>query len=199
MRRVHLILIIVVSLLILLSVLIFTLAQVSLLQQIAAIFLGFLGGMAAIAEIVGLFDRFGVPDAVFPAESKYIKREQSPFETTVAIWGPTASGKSWLIRAFAQAVKQKYNGNYLGLQFKLTKVGTDFPDSDITLNVPATGWIDYFSFRFERALVHKSENKQNPSIGDGTLCNRAAIRHAQLGHSVERQTADQGLCRLRFQ
>ena len=122
MRRVHLILVIVVSVLILLSVVIFTLAQVTLLQQIAAIFLSFLSGMAAIAEVVGLFDRLGVPDTVFPVEPKYIKKEQSPFETKVAIWGPTGSGKSWLIRSFARTIRQKYNGNYLGLQYKLTNL-----------------------------------------------------------------------------
>ncbi|NOH03045.1 MAG: DMT family transporter [Chloroflexi bacterium] len=49
------------------------------------------------------------------------------------------------------------------------------------------------------ALVHKSKNRRISSIWKPDLGNRAAFRHTEMGHFIECQTADQGLCRLGFQ
>lgn len=119
MRRVHLILLLVVSGVIILASIITTFSQATLLQQTAAIFLSFLGGMAAIAEIIGLFDRLGIPETVIPPESKFILRDKSPCETTVAIWGPVGAGKTWLINALANTINTKYQKGYSGLRYDL--------------------------------------------------------------------------------
>ena len=54
-------------------------------------------------------------------------------------------------------------------------------------------------FTTERALVHKSKSRHNPSIGSYRLGNFVALRHTQMGHSIESSATDQGLRRLGFQ
>ncbi len=157
MRRIHLLLILAVLTIIVFAVIIATLTQASLLQQLAAIFLGVLGGIAAVAEIVGLFDRLGVPETVAIPEIKHIIKEKSPCETTVAIWGPTGSGKSWLINAFAKTIESKYNNGYLGLEYKLFDAnGIVSRSSHAIEDIPATVWVDFSQFRFTR---NRTSNK----------------------------------------
>ena len=49
------------------------------------------------------------------------------------------------------------------------------------------------------ALVHKSSKRRNSFIQDKQSANPITLRHAQMGHLVERPTADQCLSGLRFQ
>jgi hypothetical protein len=57
MRRLYIGVIIVILTLVVVAVILVVPAEKTGLQQVAAVFLGILGGAAAVAEIVGLFDR----------------------------------------------------------------------------------------------------------------------------------------------
>lgn len=149
MRRIHIVLLIVLSLSIILAVMVSTSPKASLIEQISAVFLGFIGSLAAVSEIIGLFDRIGIPEKVQPIEARFAQIQQAPFETTVGIWGPIGSGKSWLINSFAWAMQQKYKGKYLGLQYKINKLDQGF-SLDLSETPEPTSEVRVSSFRFER-------------------------------------------------
>ena len=161
MRRTHIVLIIVLVILIFLAAIVSTSRQATSLEQVAALFLGFLGGLAALSEIIGLLDRLGIPETIKPSEPKFVSKPKKPFETSVALWGPRYSGKSWLINAFAWNIQQKYGGNTSGLQYKLIrKLESSFP-LDLTRRPEATSERTLISFRFERS---KTSNDYYQSI-----------------------------------
>ena len=153
MRRVHLVMIILVIVLILLAAIISTSRQMTSLEQIAAIFLCFLGGLAAFSEILGLLEKLGIPETILSSESKFVYRTRKPFETSVVLWGPTASGKSWLINAFAWNIQRKYKESGSGLEYKIIKKLDDFFPPDLTIAPMATEREIRISFQFERSKV----------------------------------------------
>lgn len=150
MRRTHLILIIVVSAIMILVAIITTFSQATILQQSAAIFLGLLTGMAAVAEILGLLDRLGIPETIGLSQTKFVLRDKSPCDTTMAIWGPAGSGKSWLINAFAQTISAKYKKGYSGFMFTLLGQDNLPIIGSPHVNIPPTVWINLSQFRFSR-------------------------------------------------
>lgn len=148
MQRVHIVLIIIISFVLLLAVMISVSPNATIIQQVAAIILGFVASLAAVSEIVGLFERIGIPNLIPIRESRFIQIEKSPFETSVAIWGPTYSGKSWLINAFAWTIQNKYQGMYQGLHYRTTKFDESF-NNQLSIAPPPTSG-NVVGFRFER-------------------------------------------------
>ncbi len=88
-------------------------------------------------------------------ELQYIIKPRKLFKTSVAIWGPTRSGKSWLIRAFAKTIVDKYKGQFDGLTYSLEKISLEGsrPLSSQFLDVAdisPTAMEESFIYKFER-------------------------------------------------
>ncbi len=158
MRRVHIILLLIVIFLIFLALLVTLSPNSSISYRIGAIFLGFLGSMAAVAEIMGLLDRVGIPETINPSEQRFVDIQNEQSLTTVALWGPVASGKSWLIHALERTLREKYCGSYQGLDFK-TQNNAIKNDKDISHAPPATEDISDSILKFERQIVSNEFNK----------------------------------------
>lgn len=112
-------------------------------QWVAYVFLGTLAGISAIGQIIELLGRkkdiesspnvvqetkFGEKNSFQP---KLSSDSKDIFRTSVALWGPMASGKSWLINAFAYTLLNKYTKPIEGLKYEFSGV--------------SLGWENYFA------------------------------------------------------
>jgi hypothetical protein len=81
-------------------------------------------------------------------EKRYITKSKRLFNVSAALWGPVASGKTWLVYAFGRTLQTKYNREIDGLVYELETVNkSDFshqPDD------PTMG-TEVFVFKFSRS------------------------------------------------
>lgn len=161
------IIILVLSSLVVISVVVTTPYSKNFVQWLALILLGIIAGLAAISEIIGIFDHKISTDHSLDAAARDVLAHQTKFRitasdkspelfrTSVALWGPVASGKSWLINAFAQTLLTQYTKPIEGLRYEFIGTNLNFweyylsnlsqtPESTFP-NIPAP-----MTFRFER-------------------------------------------------
>jgi hypothetical protein len=92
-------------------------------------------------------------------EARYKIDPVKIFQTSVALWGPTATGKTWLVHAFGRTLYSKYNKPVNGLVYDFkTITGYNFsmPPEDI----PGTAGSSPFEYLFERARISFDDTSQ---------------------------------------
>jgi hypothetical protein len=131
-------------------------------QWLAYVVIGIFAGISAIGEIITLLgrkkdlddstsqqDNFAKPNLFRP---KSDDKSAELFRTSVGLWGPAASGKSWLVNAFAHTLRAKYTEPLNGLRYELNSVWTEYL-SNLYRAPNATQlnhWTNPQVFRFER-------------------------------------------------
>lgn len=154
------------SILLIVAVAITTPYTQNVFQWGAYVFLGVLAGISAISEIAEIFGlkkdaeatssktnrvEFGKNNPFQPKQSKH------PSSITVAIWGPRASGKTWLWHAFVKTIAN-YNRPVNGLMYEIheSKIN-DF--AFIEHSFSPTQNKDTSIFRFQRISASKSHRE----------------------------------------
>lgn len=106
--------------------------------------------LGAIATILTLY---AGKKKIEKAELRFITKPKRLFKVTVALWGTTGSGKTWLIYALGRLLQTKYAREIDGLDYELETVNkSDFSRQP---NEP-TSDTDAYVFKFERSRT--SEN-----------------------------------------
>lgn len=161
MKRSNFVLVLIAVFLITLAVIFTSSTQISQIGRIATIFLGVLGSLSALSEVLGLFEKIGIPEYILESTPKFIERHRVPFETSVAIWGPIASGKSWLLHAFGKSIYEfSEKQSKMPLHYELhTMVMPDNFEAAPTvapLNIPGTAIPSLEIYRFERRRTNNN-------------------------------------------
>jgi len=126
-------------------------------QWLAYVIIGIFAGISAIGEIITLIGRKKDLDDSMSQQNTFDKpnlfRPKSGdnstelFRTSVGLWGPTASGKSWLVNAFAQTLQAKYIEPLDGLKYELNSV-----------------WAEYFSNLYRAPYATELNNWTRPQV-----------------------------------
>jgi hypothetical protein len=165
----------VLSILLITSVIITAPYTINWFQWGAYVFLGSLAGVSAISEIIELLGRKKdldirsntVEQNIYskknPFRPKFTTESVELFRTSVALWGPVASGKSWLINAFAYTLLNKYIGPIDGLKYSFRGIfpGWDNLQSNLAESPYRTQTMlpDARVFLFERGRTSSSHRE----------------------------------------
>ena len=94
-------------------------------------------------------------------EARYVVKPDQAFRTSVALWGPTSSGKTWLLHAFGRTLYKSYRKPIDGLIYDFkTITGYDFSKPS---EVRGTEGMSSYLYLFERARTSFDDYKQTVS------------------------------------
>ena len=111
-------------------------------------------------------------------EPRFISKPGEPFRLSVALWGPSGSGKSWLVNALGWTLQKQYSQPIDGLSYFLERV-QPYSEDELIHAPESTAYLQESLFRFERCRTSNSENQVMSSFkyeirvfdnrGEGTI------------------------------